>query len=92
MLTVAANDCPGRQGGKDASASLIDEIVHEVARRMLAEALRAEVDAYVAAFAAKRDESGPPTQCLNGKRPLGWPFHTLRPTGWCMSLRPFGTL
>jgi hypothetical protein len=36
--------------------SLIDEIVREGARRMLAEALQAEVDAYIAAFAAERDE------------------------------------
>jgi hypothetical protein len=57
MLTVVANDCPGHQGGKDASPSLIDEMVREGARRMLAETLRAEVDAYVAAFAAERDRS-----------------------------------
>jgi putative transposase len=43
-------------GGSDAddtglssgSPSLIDQIVREGARRMLAEALRAEVDAYIA--------------------------------------------
>ena len=40
-------DPPGR-GGEDASPSLIDEIVREGARRMLAEALRAEVAAYIA--------------------------------------------
>jgi hypothetical protein len=40
------------------SPSLIDEIVGEGARRMLAEALRAEVDAYIAAFAAERGEDG----------------------------------
>jgi hypothetical protein len=33
------------------SVSVIDEIVREGARRMLAEALRAKVDAYVARFA-----------------------------------------
>jgi transposase-like protein len=37
---------------------LIDEIVREGARRMLAEALQAEVDAYIAQFADVRDESG----------------------------------
>jgi hypothetical protein len=51
-------DCPGHQGGKDRLPSLIDEIVREGPRRMLAEALQAEVDAYIAAFAAERDESG----------------------------------
>ena len=61
MLTVVPGEGSGREGGKDGSPSLIDEIVREGARRMLAEALRAEVDAYVAAFAAERDESGPPT-------------------------------
>lgn len=36
--------------------ALIDEIVREGARRMLAEALQAEVDAYIARFADERDE------------------------------------
>jgi Transposase, Mutator family len=57
MLTAIADDCPGHQGGKDALPSLIDEIVREGARQMLAQALQAEVDAYIAAFAAERDES-----------------------------------
>jgi hypothetical protein len=35
MLTVVPDGCPGREGGKDASPSLIDEIVREGARRML---------------------------------------------------------
>jgi putative transposase len=49
MLTVVADGCPGHGGGKDdAARPLIDEIVREGARRMLAEALRAEVDAYSA--------------------------------------------
>jgi hypothetical protein len=61
--------------------SLIDEMVREGARRMLAEALRAEVDAYGAAFAAERDESGPPIQCLNGKRPRAGPFIHYVPQG-----------
>ena len=55
MLTVVP-DPAGRDGG--GSSSLIDEIVREGARRMLAEALQAEVDAYIAAFAAERDENG----------------------------------
>ena len=44
----------------DRSPSLIDEIVRQGARRMLAEALQAEVDAYIARFAAERDERWPP--------------------------------
>jgi hypothetical protein len=48
MLTVVADGCPGHEGGKDRSPSLIDEIVREGARRMLAGALQAEVDAYIA--------------------------------------------
>ena len=35
--------------------SLIDEIVRDGARRMLAEALQAEVDAYIAAFTGVAD-------------------------------------
>jgi hypothetical protein len=45
---------------------LIDEIVREGARRMLAEALRAEVDAYVAGFAGERDEHGRRLVVRNG--------------------------
>jgi len=40
MLAVVPDGCPGDEGGKDRAASLIDEIVREGARRMLAEALR----------------------------------------------------
>ncbi|RZQ61066.1 IS256 family transposase [Amycolatopsis suaedae] len=57
----ATNDSPG-----GSSASLIDEIVREGARRMLAEALRAEVDAYIAAFAGERDEHGHRLVVRNG--------------------------
>jgi hypothetical protein len=49
MLGVVPGDSSGHEGGKDSSPSLIDDIVREGARRMLAEALRAEVDAYIAA-------------------------------------------
>jgi transposase-like protein len=61
MLTVVPGDGSGHEGGKDSSPSLIDEIVREGARRMLAEALAAEVDAYIAQFTAERDENG---RCL----------------------------
>ncbi len=66
MLTVAPDDCPGQPGAAAGSSSLIDEIVREGARRMLAEALRAEVDAYIAAFAAERDENGRRLVVRNG--------------------------
>ena len=59
VLTVVPGasdaDDPRRRSG---AASLIDELVREGARRMLAEALQAEVDDYIARFAAERDEHG----------------------------------
>ena len=67
VLTVvpgaADADDPGRRGG---SSSLIDEIVREGARRMLAEALQAEVDAYIAQFTDERDEHGRRLVVRNG--------------------------
>src|SRR5690348_9649564 len=67
MLTVVPGDGAGHEGGKDgASPSLIDEIVREGARRMLAEALQAEVDAYIAAHAAERDQNGRRLVVRNG--------------------------
>ena len=66
MLTVVPGEGSGREGGKDGSPSLIDEIVREGARRMLAEALQAEVDAYITAFAAERDENGRRLVVRNG--------------------------
>src|SRR3981189_278485 len=65
MLTVV----PDPNAGDDRSAagsSLIDEIVRVGARRMLAEALQAEVDAYVAQFAEERDERGRRVVVRNG--------------------------
>ena len=55
MLTVVPGEGSGHEGGKDGTPLLIDEIVREGARRMLAEALQAEVDAYIAAHAAERE-------------------------------------
>jgi transposase-like protein len=66
MLTVVSDGCSGHEGGKDASPSLIDEIVREGARRMLAGALGAEVDAYVAWFAGQRGEDGRRLVVRNG--------------------------
>jgi len=59
---VDEND-PGRQG-----SALIDELVREGARRMLAEALRAEVDAYIARHVGERDENGRRLLVRNGTR------------------------
>jgi len=66
MLTVVAGGCPEEKDGGAGSPSLIDEIVREGARRMLAEALQAEVDAYIAAHAAERDENGRRLVVRNG--------------------------
>src|SRR5207249_11392508 len=67
MLTVVPGEGSGHEGGKkDSSSSLIDEIVREGARRMLAEALQAEVNAYIAAHAAERGEDGRRLVVRNG--------------------------
>jgi hypothetical protein len=57
VLTVVAGaaDADDADGG---GCSLIGELVREGARRMLAEALQAEVDDYNARFTAERDENG----------------------------------
>jgi transposase-like protein len=64
VLTVVQEGSSGDEAGRP--GSLIDEIVREGARRMLAEALQAEVDAYIAAFAAERDENGRRLVVRNG--------------------------
>ncbi len=64
MLTVVQEGSSGAEEGRP--GSLIDEIVREGARRMLAEALQAEVDAYIAAFAAERDGEGRRLVVRNG--------------------------
>src|SRR6516162_1011629 len=63
MLTVVPNPAARDSAG---SSSLIDEIVREGARRMLAEALQAEVNAYIARFAGERDEQGRRLVVRNG--------------------------
>jgi transposase-like protein len=69
MLTVvpgaADADGPCPEGGAG-SAALIDELVREGARRMLAEGLEAEVDAYIARFTGERDENGRRLVVRNG--------------------------
>ena len=71
VLTVIPEDPNGLDdhapaGGAGVSASLIDQIVRDGARRMLAEALQAEVDAYIAAFVGERDENGRRLVVRNG--------------------------
>ena len=65
MLTVVPGEGSGHEAGQD-SSPLIDEIVREGARRMLAEALQAEVDAYIAAHAGERDADGRRLVVRNG--------------------------
>ena len=64
VLTVVQEGSSGEEAGRP--GSLIDEIVREGARRMLAEALQAEVEAYIAAFAGERDENGRRLVVRNG--------------------------
>ena len=60
MLTVVNAD------GSTPSGSLIDEIVREGARRMLAAALEAEVNAYITELAHERDADGRRLVVRNG--------------------------
>ena len=60
MLSVVTAD------GTIESGSLIDEIVREGARRMLAAALEAEVNQYITELAAERDERGRRLVVRNG--------------------------
>ncbi|MFF7234696.1 IS256 family transposase [Streptomyces sioyaensis] len=62
MLSVVNED-----GTTDAGTSLIDEIVREGARRMLAAALEAEVEQYIAELAGERDEAGRRLVARNGR-------------------------
>jgi transposase-like protein len=66
MLTVARDDGWNERDATAGSPSMIDDIVREGARRMLAEALLAEVDAYVTRFAGERDENGRRLVVRNG--------------------------
>ena len=68
MLNVVC-DSAGRDNTTDPAtltSSLIDDIVREGARRMLAEALQAEVDDYIARFADVRDDNGHRLVVRNG--------------------------
>ena len=57
MLTVVHDRESSNEGGT-AGGSLLDEIVRDGARQMLAAALRAEVAAYIDAHAGEVDENG----------------------------------
>jgi len=65
VLSVVNDD-----GATADGSSLIDEIVREGARRMLAAALEAEVNAHMAELADQCDESGRRLVVRNG-RPCG---------------------
>jgi putative transposase len=67
MLTVVPDCVEGAQdGGGAPSVSLLDELVREGARRMLAAALEAEVAAYVGAHVGEVDEHGRRLVVRNG--------------------------
>ncbi|WP_329068180.1 IS256 family transposase [Amycolatopsis sp. NBC_01480] len=68
MLSVVPDPAAGDDGaaGGSSASSMIDELVREGARRMLAEALQAEVEAYIARFAGERDENGHRLVVRNG--------------------------
>ena len=67
MLTVVPGAADADDARRDGDgSSLIDEIVRDGARRMLAEALQAEVDAYIAQFTGERDENGRRLVVRNG--------------------------
>jgi hypothetical protein len=65
VLKVVSRDDAALEGS--APKSLIDEIVREAARRMLAAALEAEVAAYVGQFVDERDEAGRRLVVRNGR-------------------------
>ncbi|MCX4784260.1 IS256 family transposase [Streptomyces sp. NBC_01264] len=62
MLSVVTED-----GTTESGTSLIDEIVREGARRMLAAALEAEVEQYIAELTSERDEAGRRLVVRNGR-------------------------
>jgi transposase-like protein len=66
VLTVVPGAADADDPRRPEGAALIDELVREGARRMLAEALQAEVDAYIAQFTDERDERGRRLVVRNG--------------------------
>ena len=66
MLTVVPEPDGGDESRREHRPAVIDELVREGARRMLAEALQAEVDDYIARHAGERDEHGRRLVVRNG--------------------------
>lgn len=66
MLTVVPDPGSGDEARRDGDPVLIDELVREGARRMLAAALQAEVDDYIARHADERDAAGRRLVVRNG--------------------------
>lgn len=66
MLTVVHNSDESKTSGEGSGRSLLDEIVRDGARQMLAAALQAEVAAYVDQFADQVDENGHRLVVRNG--------------------------
>src|SRR5262249_54173925 len=77
VLTVVSGSVDRDGSASSGSSLLIDEIVREGARRMLAEALQAEVDAYIARFADLRDDDGRRLVVRNG-------YHEAREVTTCV--------
>jgi len=66
VLTVVPGAADAEDPRRPDGGALIDELVREGARRMLAEALQAEVEAYIARHAGERDEGGRRLVVRNG--------------------------
>jgi putative transposase len=66
MLTVVHGTESANENDGGASRSLLDEIVRDGARQMLAAALQAEVAAYVEQFADRVDDAGRGWWCATG--------------------------
>jgi transposase-like protein len=66
VLTVVPGSSDADEPRRGSSPALIDELVREGARKMLAEALQAEVDDYIARHVGERDEAGRRLVVRNG--------------------------
>jgi transposase-like protein len=67
VLKVVQEGSTGQGSAAGPSGSLIDEIVRDGARRMLAAALEAEVAGYIDQFTGERDENGHRLVVRNGR-------------------------
>ena len=79
MLSVVADDAAQAELRLD-----LDELFREGARRMLAVALEAEVDAYIAAHAALVDERGHRLVRRNGHAPAARSPLVSARSRWCV--------